>query len=282
MKSLMLLTALLTSAAAHGMTVDLLRQDPHTKDAQGNTPLHLELVKERPDLDVIGSLLSRKADANAANRAGDTPLHVLLKKADSQENRGLIAYLLRGGACSDAKALIQAAGNEAIHKLLTAQESLFEAIDHHDSEKALELIRTGAINRFALTKEGDTALHRAAWAGEQLADVIEQLLWEGCDPKAVNDSGKSVLQKAIDRAACWALIRNNGVKKNDEPETYFVTWLRKRLDNPYMPVLTFIEPYKGEVKEVTYLSPKWKKQTSQNPLALRSQIFMAIKDLPRN
>jgi hypothetical protein len=87
---------------------------------------------------------------------------------------------------------------------------------------------------------GDTFLHRAAWAGEYCADIIEALLAAGADTQAVNDEGETIVDKALSHARSLNNIGGPGTKEFNEP--YFVEWLRLRLKYPTQP-LRFICDY---------------------------------------
>src|SRR6185436_8448927 len=53
------------------------RADPNARNARGETPLHLAVFSDRtPERQVIRALIRRGADPNAGREDGSTPLHV--------------------------------------------------------------------------------------------------------------------------------------------------------------------------------------------------------------
>jgi hypothetical protein len=64
----------------------------------------------------------------------------------------------------------------------------------------------GCDNRSPFLQLGLTALHIAAWKGH--ADLVEMLLYEGCSPTALSNSGKTALQLATEESqhACVTVL----------------------------------------------------------------------------
>lgn len=272
---------------------DLLNQDPTKQDPLGNTALLRELLKEHPDLDVMGNLLGREkdfADPNVINKAGESPLFVLVRKEGPQRKYDM-AYTLKFGACADAKTWALALAKRDIEAvgLLGAQHAFFDAIDRNDEKRAMQLLGTWSIDPKAKDAKGDTALHRAVFVGENLADVISELLMRGADPQALNAEGFTPLHVATERDKFWRGLACQFKKGyEDEKERYFVEWLRVRLQHPFEYALTFEEDYvkdgkKGRAK-VTYFSPRWPEVKDDRPigngyLPLRSRFTKGIRPI---
>src|SRR6187402_744224 len=77
------------------------RPDCNTTDGEGNSPLHLVLMRATRGLteELIKGLLSEGADPNLENHNGETPLQILLSK----EHMDCASLLLNAGADLEAR-----------------------------------------------------------------------------------------------------------------------------------------------------------------------------------
>jgi len=137
----------------------LLTSNPGLVDAQmmvsDATPLHI--VCEQGHLAAAKVLLEWKANCNARNQRGETPLHAALEHVKGN--------FLRAFFCARTSAAITA--------LLLSHGAAADARNH----------------------TGDTPLHKAAMLG--CGEVAEILLTHGADPNPVNDKGLTPLRTAM-------------------------------------------------------------------------------------
>ena len=113
--------------------------------------------------EVVAALLSARADPNAQDRGGFTPL-------DRATSAG----------CADAVVVLQAA-------------VLFAAAQEGDIRMLTNVLEAGA-NSNARAKDGFTPLHNAAWRGR--AETVAALLEAGANPNARDLSGGTPLHLA--------------------------------------------------------------------------------------
>ncbi len=191
--------ALLAMSPLFGMADDLLKADPKAVDADGNSVLYRELLKARPDHDVVQCHLSKGAEASRPNAQRQTALHILLSRGVSPDNLWLMSRVLRSGHRPDEKALEIAHrnGDEAAIELMQAEPALLAAIKGCDAQRALALVKKGGYNENARWENGDTFLHLCAREGKDFAPVVEALVWQGADPKLLNDRQDNVLHTVL-------------------------------------------------------------------------------------
>jgi hypothetical protein len=124
------------------------------KDRLGNTPLHY--AAQKGDRDLIGSLLNARADANAQNNDGESPLFLLLRKE---------------GYYPDATALLLDCGADPNRPnksgqtpLQFAADAVCYSLDYAAKTKVVRLLieHGGDVNR--VDTAGRTSLHFAASA----------------------------------------------------------------------------------------------------------------------
>jgi ankyrin repeat protein len=139
----------------------------------GATPLHWAALKGHDA--VVEALLAAGANASAPNREGETPLEV----AERAKKASTVAILRRGGGTGGT----------------TSLEGIFAAARDGDVQRVNALITKdpAAVN----TKDarfGATPLHWAALKGHEA--VVDLLLANGANPKAVNKDGETPVQVA--------------------------------------------------------------------------------------
>jgi ankyrin repeat protein len=198
-------TALHTAAAAWGTgtaAVELLLAagaDPLAADKRGDTPLHLAAGGSTSY--VVESLLAHGASVNAQNLAGETPLH---RVGAEQVVRALVAH----GAVVNAR---DRAGRTPLHHAVERAD--YGSADHQAmAAKAVrELLSSGAdVN--AADVGGFTALHFAAENGDQ--KLVELLLAEDADVNAKTSAGATPLglSQQQKHSEVAALLRSRGAQ----------------------------------------------------------------------
>lgn len=157
---------------------------PDSRDAHGDTALHLAASLDFKHGSLGALLLSNGADINAQDRYLATPLH---KAAAGQSN--LAKELVKNGAD---------VGREDRWR----STPLHKAAEHGKAELASLLLSEGA--GISADEWGDTPLHRAVHRG-QLA-VVETLLANGGDANAEDRRGDKPLHLAATRGD-YALVK---------------------------------------------------------------------------
>lgn len=160
----------------------------NTRNAYGQTPLTLAVTDERPDLNVISTLLNQGADPNATNWFGGTPYSVAVE----YERTNLFPLLLKHGARENAITRSAPLRIAARKNLLLEAESLVkqtpEMVNARDDLRRaplhyacaagglplVELLLTSGAEVNARDFADNTPLHAAAQAGK--ADLVAALL----------------------------------------------------------------------------------------------------------
>jgi ankyrin repeat protein len=189
----------------------LFKADPRlvfSKEAEhGETPLHLAVRYGHKD--VAEFLLEHKADVNAKNNVGGTPLHVvansvvaaplLANKADVNARDDDGDTPLHSAAFSNHKdvAELLLANNAAVDaKNNNGRTPLAEALSESGTDVAELLLAKGAdIN--SKDKDGMTPLIVAAVLGDRKSEVARFLLAHGADVNAKEKLGFTPLHLAV-------------------------------------------------------------------------------------
>ena len=161
--------------------------DVNSKDEEGRTLLHLACLNGYKD--VVELLLAKQAKVNLQDRKGRTPLHA----AAQNGSRDIIKQLIAKGAKINAK---DQAGWIPLHEASCnghkdAVELLIEK-GANVNARTTNYLRTGKLWG-PWWSSGTTALHLAI----RHSGVAEVLVAHGANVDAKNDSGQSVMNKAI-------------------------------------------------------------------------------------
>jgi ankyrin repeat protein len=151
--------------------------DAKAANKYGNTPLHW--AAEKGHLDVVKYLVEEKgADIKAAANNGNTPLY----RAARYGNLDVVKYLVEKGANVEAA---DKYGDTSLH--WAARFGYWDVVKY--------LVEKGADFK-AADKDGGTLLHWAARFGNW--DVVKYLVEKGADVKAVDKDGDTPLHRAAE------------------------------------------------------------------------------------
>ncbi len=131
-------------------------------DSYGATALHYTTMGVQPELSQ--QLIDAGAPVNAGDHEGRTPLHSAAYRARIE----MCTILLKAGASMTARDRRDATPYEY-------------GCDH---PQVVELFLTAGFDVHTTNSQGVSAIHLAARAGVAAADVLEQLLLRGADPRA--------------------------------------------------------------------------------------------------
>jgi ankyrin repeat protein len=187
-------------------------------DNRRSTPLHF--AASEGHLEVARMLLERKANVNALDDDGSTPLHQASQYLWSEDPdiAQLVRLLLDDGA--DIHALDNS-GNTPLH---------FAASEGHLEVARMLLELKADVN--ALNKEGSTPLHQAFETWRENPDIMRLLLDHGADANVHDKSGNTLLHFAASEGdlelARILLERIPEVvdSQNDDVSTAFLLALR--------------------------------------------------------
>jgi len=152
---------------------ELIKNNPDlvfSKDEDGFTPLHLAAANGHKE--IVEFLLTTKADVNARDNAGSTPLHQAA--AAEGQHSDIVELLLKHGADVDA----------ADRQWLTP---LHYATLTDNQGAVRSLLNYGANPNAKDNKVGDTPLILAA--GKGYKEVVEVLLAHGADVNLADNKG---------------------------------------------------------------------------------------------
>jgi ankyrin repeat protein/tRNA A-37 threonylcarbamoyl transferase component Bud32 len=185
----------------------LLKDNPNlvsSKDNDGDTPLHLAVLKSHKD--VAELLLANKADVNAKSDNGGTPLHIaayfgdkeivqllLASKADvnAKDNSGAtpLHVTAQEGRKEAAELLLKSKADVNAKNNLDTMPLWFAAQEGH--KDVAELLLTNKADVNAKASDGTTPLHAAARNGHK--DVVILLLANNAQIDARENHGLTPL-----------------------------------------------------------------------------------------
>ena len=210
------------------------KPDVNATDAEGNGVLHIASQNTFVEGSVIDALLSAGADPNLKNKHGDTPLHVMRRRANIEH----IYRLFDAGADLESR---NNAGQTVIFKQLTSFEtgktgrpSIFEALInkgartdtrdykgrtlwHHGCDwiKLLDYLKSLGLDPNVTDNKGNTPLHELAAAKEYYyqdkIDSMKYFISLGSDIDQPNHRGRTVLHILCSRA-------DYGSKRSDKKQ----------------------------------------------------------------
>ena len=197
-------------AAARGDTAAVLAlvargADCTSADGAGATPLWHAAA--HADAAMVAALLAHGAGAaggvDAADAAGDTALHALMRSTGAREADALAVL----GLLVDAGADVNARNGERVSPL---QVSVLAR-----NERMVRVIAASArVEIDAANRNGETSLYTAAWMG--LDDVVRVLCQHRADPNRANNDGWRPLHAAGSKghASTVATLLDNGADVN--------------------------------------------------------------------
>jgi len=159
-------------------------------DAGGNTVLHRSVTGgDANDMDRLAGIIAAGANVNATNSAGETPLHIAVRKIGSwselENGNSPVQCLIRGKANVNAQ---DAEGRTPLH-VLAAADTTFKI------EATKALLNAGA-NPNLRDKHGRTPAHvflSGDWPWSEASQCITLLAKAGADLSAKDDQGKTPL-----------------------------------------------------------------------------------------
>ncbi|KAL7293342.1 hypothetical protein TKK_0013113 [Trichogramma kaykai] len=166
-------------------------------DGLGNTPLHLALASDSRK--TVGWLLKHGADPNLANEAGETPLHVICKR-EQDDDEALLKVFLKSCSDNNRTVLMDARDNEA------GDTALHSALRRGHAKLAESLLRGGA-DPSSLNQRGQSPLHAICTTRRNDGSLLRIFL-EICDElgllgqlklDAADSRDRSPLQYAVAR-----------------------------------------------------------------------------------
>ena len=171
---------------------------PNPKDARGNTPLHalyegprIGLGSTLPNVnkivggkrtDIVQALLAMNADPNIRNKAGETPLTLLLQETGlGNYHLSQLRMMLNAGADPNTR---DKAGNPAIIQAIRYQSYVDRGVSTISA-----LLKAGA-DPDMRNRRGDTPLVYAAKFKSDIGGEVRLLLANGANPCLENKAGK--------------------------------------------------------------------------------------------
>ena len=203
------------------------------RDNQGRSPLHLAASKEREDIARI--LIDRRAEVDAADDSGITPL---MEAAAENRNKDVISLLLESGAnlekeCRQGKtpfihAVKQNRNMKPLEYLLERGADFYATDDngkgalHHavtaDAARAkINLLMEKDIEVDRRDRDDNTPLHLATAVRRPDPGILRTLLQAGANPNLKNGDGYTpllFLAKTSDREELFHILIKNGADVN--------------------------------------------------------------------
>ena len=217
----------------------LLMLDINARTAHGNTPLHLAVQDNRPE--IASFLITNGAKVNVKNNHGWTPLDIyvfdnlsinqprLEPGAESfisdnhipNQPQPSLPYIVAGLKHQDTLALLISKHPDVNSEYKYGNTLLHIAVSLKLKDVTKQLIAKGAFVN-AKNKSSQTPLDLAVDRGSQ--DIAELLIANGARVDARNDPGQSLLHLAVDRGSqdIAELLIANGARvdaRNDDGQT---------------------------------------------------------------
>ena len=192
-------------------------------DEKGNTPLHLAVAYDWPN--VVSLLTKKGANVNARNARRQTPIHLarciqtldaLLRtkqveiNATGDDGESMLLWSVENSSRKMCMRLIKANAN--VNSSDKSGDSIIKkAVLRGDAKVCSALIARGALVR-EIDSTGNTLLHHV-----QDPSICEMLIAAGCPMNVLNRYGETAVFRAIDynrEGVCLALL-----KKGGDPQT---------------------------------------------------------------
>jgi len=156
------------------------RIDPNQTNSQGNTPLHIAVQENQPEM--MGVLLEdTRIDPNLTNNKENTPLHIATRSGHPE----LVSVLLAHNRVDRNKT--DSTGNTPLHIAVL-----------HDNPRMIELLLTAGATATLKDGENRTPLYRAVIITPSAIDSIKALLKHGnVDPNEQDEQGNFLLHIAV-------------------------------------------------------------------------------------
>ena len=177
-----------SESGAHETTACLLQYgaNPRAGDIKQATPLHYTVQSSNYEKSVpsmISLLVRAKADINAIDNTGSTPLHWAVKKSDTE----IVRALLYHKANPD---IADSYGSTPLH---------YAAQVPYDYPDMISVLIRSQTNIDSKDNSGSTPLHLAAKLGR--AKIVQKLLHADADPDTINNQGANAMQIAANEAS---------------------------------------------------------------------------------
>jgi ankyrin repeat protein len=183
-------------------------------DAEGNTPL-LVAMKSNAGIDIIRTILEKRADVNAQNKEGDSALHIAVRNNQADigsllldngadifltnargETPLFLTFYARAGSQRTAREIRMFMLNPAV---MSARDSLGNTVLHHATMWRIDSVIPAIIERGANTEalniSGETPLFIAVKANA--ASTVRVLLQAGASLTGRDSLGNTALHTAV-------------------------------------------------------------------------------------
>ena len=177
--------------------------NPRARNSNQATPLHYAVQNEYHEFvisSIILLLVRAKADVNAVDNTGRTPLHWAL----NTRRKNAVRILLYHKANPD---IADNSGATPLH---------YAARDRYDCSDIISVLIRAQTNVDSKDKSGSTPLHLAAKLGHP--EIVQKLLHAGADPDIINNQGVNAVQIAAREASMIYEIVEGVKNKNDEDD----------------------------------------------------------------